>query len=175
MKTLSSGQGTAALSASCPFWRCRLLRPSSVCGFAGPLSIEVQPGSTSLSRGKLEGCRRALAEAITDLVAARDCRLVAGWLRAADCGGWRCLATVSAAWDCVVRWRLRQRHRATTGLAADCGGLLSLAGATRWGTMSEDGASDFLVLLFWRQWLNVRVKQKDHASALWHTGGCACR
>ena len=78
---------------------------------------------------------------------------------------------VSVVWDCVERWHLRHRHRGTTRLAADCGGLLSLAGATRWGTTSEDGASDFLVLLLWRRWLDVRVKQRDEVNLQRRLGG----
>jgi hypothetical protein len=114
--------------------------------------------STISPHGKLEGCCRAHVEVIDVIMAATSCRMVTGWLLVADCAGWRCLAMVSVAWDCVGGWRLRQRHRGMTRLAADRGGLLSLAGATRCGTMSEDGASDFLSLLLWRRWLGARVK-----------------
>lgn len=64
------------------------------------------------------------------MVATRDCCTVVGWLLAVDYGGWRCLATASAAWDCVLGRRLRQRHRGTTWLAADRGGFLSSAGSS---------------------------------------------
>jgi hypothetical protein len=113
----------------------------------------LQPVSIIPSRGKLEGFCQAHVEAIVVSVAARGCHMVACWLLAADHVGWRCLATVSAALDCVGGWRLRQRHRGTTRLAADRSGLHSLARATRCGAVSEDGASDFLGLLLWRRWL----------------------
>ena len=50
--------------------------------------------------------------------------------------------------------------RGITRLAADCGGLLTLAVASSCGTTSEDGTSDFPGLLLWRRWLDVRVKQR---------------
>ena len=50
--------------------------------------------------------------------------------------------------------------RGTTRLAADCGGLLSLAVASWCGTTSKDGASDFPGLPLWRRWLDARVKQR---------------
>ena len=50
------------------------------------------------------------------------------WLLAADRGGWCCVATVSAAWDFAEGWRLWLQHHGMTWLAADCGGLSSLAG-----------------------------------------------
>jgi hypothetical protein len=115
--------------------------------------------STIPPRGKLEGCCRAHAKAVAVLVAGRGCHMVAGWLLAAYRGGWRCLAIVSAAWNCIRGRRLRQRHRGMTRLATDRGRLLSLAGPTWCGTMSEDGASDFLGLLLWWRWLGARVKQ----------------
>lgn len=43
------------------------------------------------------------------------------WLLAADCGGWRCLATINAAWDCIIWRRLQHQHRGMTWLAADYG------------------------------------------------------
>jgi hypothetical protein len=119
-----------------------------------PAGVE---NSTAWQAGR--GCR-AQAEAIVVLVAARGCCMVVDWLLAVDRGDWRCSATVSAAWDCVGGWCLRQRHRGMIRLAADHGGLLSLVGATWCGTASEDCSSDFIGLLLWWRWLGARMKQR---------------
>lgn len=101
-------------------------------------------------------------------MAAWGCHLVAGCLLAADRGGWRCFATVIAVWDCVRGRRLRHRLCGTIKLAADYGGLLSMAGATWCGSTSEDDASEFLVLLLWLQWLDAWVDEVE----LWCWFGC---
>jgi hypothetical protein len=99
-----------------------------------------------------------------------DCFFVGGqglshhvrWRLAAAHSGWRCLANVSAAGDNVGGWRLRQRHRATTWLAADCGGWLNFAGLLRCGSSLEDDASDFLGVLAWKwrpcAWCSFEVR-----------------
>ena len=60
------------------------------------------------------------------LVVCRGCRMVAGQLLVADRRGWRCFATVNAAWDCVGGQRLRQLYHGTTRLTSD------LVGCSAW-------------------------------------------
>ena len=98
------------------------------CGVVSPLPMGLMPVSVIPPCDKLEGCCQARAAAIVVLVAARGWHMAVGWLLAVDRHGWRCLATVNAVWDCVGGRRLRQQHHGSTWLAADCGGLLSLAG-----------------------------------------------
>ncbi|RCV12843.1 hypothetical protein SETIT_2G300200v2 [Setaria italica] len=94
-----------------------------------------QPVATISPCGKLDGWCRGHVEAIAVMVVAR-----------ADHIGWHCLATVSAAWDCVGGRRFRQRHCGTNRLSGSR--RVAQLGWTTWcGTSSEDGASDFSSLL----------------------------
>lgn len=74
--------------------------------------------------------------------------LLSDWLIVVDHGGWRCLATASAAWDCVGGRRLQQQHRVMTRLAADYDEWLNIAELLQCGTLSEDGASNFFGYCF---------------------------
>ena len=159
-----SGRVTAAPLASCPPWRHRLLRPNSALALlvttahGRPLSVVASSGLVQV--GELHRGRKARAVAFAPLVAVRGFLTSSIWLLAADLGGWRCLAAVSAVRDNVRRRRLRHRHRATTWLAADCGGWLSSAGLLRCDSSSEDGASDYLGLLAGRHESFARVEQR---------------
>ena len=92
------------------------------------------------------------------------------WLLAADRGGWRCMATVSAAWDDVKGLRLRQRHQGTTWLVADRGvsfSLAELSGALHRRKTAQatslacgHGGGDYI----------SRVKQGDEVGLWWRLG-----
>jgi len=157
------GRVTAASLASSPPWRHRLLRLNSALAFpvttahGRPLSVVVSHSLVHV--GELHGGCKARAVASAPLVAVRGFLTSSVWLLVADRGGWRYFAAVSAVRDNVRRRRLRHRHRATTWLAADCGGWLSSAGLLRCDSSSEDGASDYLGLLAWRQESFARVEQ----------------
>jgi hypothetical protein len=105
------------------------LETQRCCGVAGLCPWRLQPVSIIPPRDKLEGCCRARVEAMVVLVAARGCHMVDDWLLVADRGGWCCLATVSAAWDCVGGWRLWQRHHGRLGLQRTVAGCLAWLGA----------------------------------------------
>ena len=92
------------------------------------------------------------------------------WLLAVDRGGWRCVAIVSAVWDDVKGRRLRHRHQGMTWLAADRGGLFSLAelsGALHRRKTAQatslacgHGGGDYI----------SRVKQGDEVGLWWRLG-----
>jgi len=118
------GRATAAPSASSPPWRRRLQRPISACGFAGVAVVRGGLcrwcGKAAGAGGWLEGGCRVLMAAAKIMPAAKGLRSgVGSWLLAADRGGWRCLATVSAVWDYVGGQGLRHQHRGTTRFAAN--------------------------------------------------------
>ena len=122
--------------------------------------------------GELHGGCKACAVAFAHLVAVRGFLTSSVWLLVADLGGWRYLAAVSAVRDNVRRRRLRHRHRATTWLAANCGGWLSSAGLLWCDSSSEDGASDYLGLLAWRRESFARVEQRGDVG-LWLGHDCS--
>ena len=146
------------------------MRPNSALAFpvttahGRPLSVVVSHGLVQV--GELHGGCKARAVAFTPLVAVRGYLTSSVWLLAADRGGWRCLAAVSAVRDNVRQRRLRHRHRATTWLAANCGGWLSSAGLLWCDSSSEDGASDYLGLLAWRRESFARVEQRGDVGLL---------
>ena len=164
-----------SLASSLP-WRRRLLRPN----YTLALPVTTAHGRplrwwcrTVLCRlASFMGVCKACVVAFAPLVAVRGFLTSSVWLLAADRGGWRCLAAVSAVRDNIRRRHLRHRHRATTWLAADCGGWLSSAGLLRCDSSSEDGASDYLGLLARQRESFARVEQRgDVGIRLGH--GCS--
>ena len=152
------------------------MRPNSALAFlvttahGRPFSVVVSSGLVQV--GELHGGCKVRVVASAPLVAVRGFLTSLVWLLAAGRGGWRCLAAVSAVRDNVRRRRLRHRHRATTWLAANCGGWLSSAGLLRCDSSSEDSASDYLGLLAWRRESFARVEQRgDVGLRLGH--GCS--
>ena len=77
---------------------------------------------------KLNGCCSAHVEVFAAMMVVESCRMIVDYvcLQETAAAGISWQLTASAAWDYIVRRRLR--HHGATWLAADCGGLSSLAG-----------------------------------------------
>ena len=173
----------AAPSASSPPWRRRFQRPISACGNAGSSWLWVASADGAARRRMqmvktLSTFGRAMAAPSASLPPWRR-RLrrpisacgIAGWLLAADRGGWRCLAIASAVWDCVGGRRSQHRHRGKTWFAADYGELLCIAQRLRCDTSSKEGVNDNLFC--WhdggdcmRGWCNVMLSSGGRGSSV---------